>query len=139
VLTIAAVRLRQPDRTKVTRPGHCCPDCPLARWSWVDDDDRVRGSDAMRVFGAMDVPPPLYELTTEACSGPTRRCGGGDVACYQQAEKDGYVRVSLYAFCRRDEIHTVPRPLGTALLLGLFAAVGVAVWLRLRGGRSRPT
>jgi hypothetical protein len=92
---------------------------------------------ATRIFGAMDVPPPPYQLTTEVCSGPTRRCGGGDLACYQQAEKDGYVRVSLYGFCRQDQIHTVPRPAGAALLVGLVVVAGVALWWvrRLRAHR----
>ena len=85
----------------------------------------------------MDVPPPPYQLTTEVCSGPTRRCGGGDVACYQRAEKDGYVRVSIYDFCRADDIHTVPRPAGVVLALVFLAVLGCALWLGLRAVRRR--
>jgi hypothetical protein len=51
----------------------------------------------------MDVAPPWYELSHEVCAGETRGCSGGDAACRQQAEKDGYVAVSLYSFCRREE------------------------------------
>jgi len=83
----------------------------------------------------MDVPPPWYELSHEVCSGETRRCGGGDRACHQQAAADGYVSVSLYELCRREEIHAVPRPAGAALLLGLLAAVGVVLW-RVRRARA---
>ena len=70
----------------------------------------------------MDVTPEPYELTTEVCSGPTRSCRGGDVRCVQQAQKDGYVAVRLYEFCRQDEIHTVPRPTGVVLALALLVA-----------------
>jgi hypothetical protein len=84
----------------------------------------------------MDIPPPWYELSHEVCSGEMRRCGGGDAACHQQAEKDGYVAVSLYAFCRREEVHTAPRPAGAALLVGLLAVISVALW-RARRARSR--
>jgi hypothetical protein len=84
----------------------------------------------------MDEPPPRYELSHDVCSGETRRCGGGDTACYQQAEKDGYVAVSIYSFCRREEVHTVPRPAGAAVLVGLLAAVSIILW-RLR--RARPS
>jgi hypothetical protein len=62
-------------------------------------------------------------------------CRGGDAACHQQAEKDGYVAVSLYAFCRREEVHTVPRPAGAALLVALLAVVGVVLW-RVRRART---
>jgi hypothetical protein len=85
----------------------------------------------------MDVPPPPYQLTTEVCSGATRRCAGGDVACYRQAEKDGYVRVSLYGFCRQDQIHTIPLPAGAALLVVLLAVIGFVLWRWLRASRSR--
>jgi hypothetical protein len=83
----------------------------------------------------MDVAPPWYELSHEVCAGEVRRCGGGDAACRQQAEKDGYVAVSLYAFCRREEVHTVPRPAGAALLVALLAVVGVVLW-RVRRART---
>jgi hypothetical protein len=83
----------------------------------------------------MDVTPPWYELSHEVCSGETRRCGGGDAVCHQQAEKDGYVAVSLYAFCRREEVYTVPRPAGAALLVALLAVVGVVLW-RVRRARA---
>ena len=89
----------------------------------------------VREAEAMDVPPPWYELRHEVCSGETRRCGGGDTVCHQQAQRDGYVAVSLYEFCRREEIHTIPRPAGVALLVGLLAVVGVALW-RVRRTRS---
>ena len=46
----------------------------------------------------MDVPPPLYELTREACAGETRHCH--DDACVRRAEKDGDVAISLYGYCR---------------------------------------
>jgi hypothetical protein len=58
------------------------------------------------------------------------------MACRQQAQKDGYVAVSLYSFCRREEVHTVPRPAGAALLVALLAVVGVALW---RVCRARPS
>jgi hypothetical protein len=61
--------------------------------------------------------------------------GRGDAACHQQAEKDGYVAVSLYAFCRREEVHTVPRPAGAALLVALLTVVGVVLW-RVRRART---
>ena len=82
----------------------------------------------------MDVPPPWYELTHDICAGETRSCAGGDTACHQQAVRDGYVGVSIYSFCRREEVHTVPRPGGAALLFALLAAIGIALW---RGRRAR--
>ena len=90
----------------------------------------------VREAEAMDEPPPWYEPTHEVCSGETRRCGGGDMACHHQAEKDGYVAVSLYEFCRQEEVHTIPRPAGAALLVSLCAVIGVVLW-RLRRARSR--
>jgi hypothetical protein len=81
----------------------------------------------------MDVAPPWHTLTAEVCSGETRRCPGGDTVCRQQAAKDGYVPVSLHELCRRDEVHTVPRPAGAALLVGLLLALGLVLW-RLRRG-----
>jgi hypothetical protein len=92
---------------------------------------------ARRIFVAMDVPPPPYQLTEEVCSGPTRHCSGGDVRCVQQAQKDGYVGVRLYEFCKSDDIHTVPRPTGVVLALSLLAVLGCAVWLGLRAVRRR--
>ena len=83
----------------------------------------------------MDVAPPWYTLSAEVCSGETRLCAGGDAACRQQAGRDGYVAVSLYAFCRREEVRTVPRPAGAVLLLGLLALVAV-VLRRVRRARS---
>lgn len=80
----------------------------------------------------MDVAPPWYELSHEVCSGETRGCSGGDVACREQAAKDGYVAVSNYSFCRREEVHTMPRPAGWVALLGLAVAVGLMVWKRTR-------
>ena len=65
----------------------------------------------------MDVPPPWYTVTGETCSGETRSCGGGDEACRAQAARDGYVARSgsNYAFCKRDETHTVPTAGGAIL------------------------
>jgi hypothetical protein len=80
----------------------------------------------------MDVPPPWYELSHDVCFGETRRCGGGDAACRQQVQKDGYIAVSLYSFCRKEEVHTVPRPAGAALLVGFLAVVAVALWRQRR-------
>jgi hypothetical protein len=86
----------------------------------------------------MDEPPPWHELSRRICYGETRRCGGGDAACRREAENDGYVSVSLYDFCRREEIHTVPRPASAALLVGLLAVISVVLWRvrRLRRVRS---
>jgi hypothetical protein len=83
----------------------------------------------------MDEPPPPYELSHEVCWGETRECGRGDMACSQKAEKDGYVAVSRSSFCRREEVHTVPRPAGAALLIALLAAGGVVLW-RVRRARA---
>ncbi len=82
---------------------------------------------AFATMTTVDVPPPWYELSAETCTGDARRCGGGDVACRRQAEKDGYVAVSLYEFCRKDDVHTIPRPAGVVVLLGLLALGGAAV------------
>jgi hypothetical protein len=79
----------------------------------------------------MDVPPPWYTVAGETCSGETRRCGGGDVACREQAERDGYVAISNYSFCRRDEVHTVPT-MNAVVVLVLCAAAVAAVVVRRR-------
>jgi hypothetical protein len=80
----------------------------------------------------MDVAPPWYELTHQGCSGETRGCSGGDMACRDQAAKDGYVAVSLYSFCRRDEVRTEPRAGGLLLmaLLVIAAGGGAVAWRR---------
>lgn len=83
----------------------------------------------------MDVAPPWYTLTAETCSGDTRSCAGGDTACREQARTEGYVAVSNYAFCRRQEVHTIPQPAGAALLVGVLAAISVVLW-RVRRARS---
>ena len=82
----------------------------------------------------MDVAPPWYSMSAETCSGEARHCAGGDTACRQQAQGDGYVAISTYALCRREEIHTIPRPAGAALLVSLLATVSVVLW-RVRRGR----
>ncbi len=80
----------------------------------------------------MDVAPPWYELSGQTCSGATRGCSGGDVACREQAEKDGYVAVSNYSFCRRDEVRTVPSTGGFLLMALVLVVAGGAVigWRR---------
>ncbi len=90
----------------------------------------------MRERGVMDVAPPWYELSHALCSGERRLCGGGDTACRQKAEKDGYVAISPYAFCRQEEVYTIPRPAGAFLFVGVVAALAVVV-RRLRRARSR--
>ena len=83
----------------------------------------------------MDVAPPWYTPTAQVCLGETRSCSGGDTACQQQAARDGYVGISLYHFCRRDEVHSVPTAGGAVLAIGLLAALSVVLW-RVRRGRS---
>jgi hypothetical protein len=85
----------------------------------------------------MDVPPPWYTVTGETCSGETRSCGGGDEACRAQAARDGYVAMSgsNYAFCKRDETHTVPTA-GGVILLALAAGALVVFWRRTRRARA---
>jgi hypothetical protein len=81
----------------------------------------------------MDIAPPWYELGRRGCSGETRGCSGGDEACHAQAEKDGYVAISLYSFCRRDQVRTEPTASGVMLIaaLGVVAAGGALVaWKR---------
>ncbi len=57
----------------------------------------------------MDVAPPWYDdWERTSCGGESRRCGGGDKACAEAAEKEGYVRVSLYTFCRKESVHSEP-------------------------------
>ncbi|MFS8068939.1 MAG: hypothetical protein ACMG6S_21470 [Byssovorax sp.] len=83
----------------------------------------------------MDIPPPWYQLSNQGCSGTTRSCSGGDQACREQAEKDGYVAVSTYSFCRRDEVRTEPSVNGLVFLVATLAIVaGAAVvgWKRRR-------
>ena len=82
----------------------------------------------------MDVAPPWYELTGQACGGAARGCAGPDQACRDQAVKDGYVAVNTYTFCRRDEVRTEPRTGGFLLMAVLLVAVGGAVvgWRRRR-------
>ena len=82
----------------------------------------------------MDVAPPWYELTHPGCSGATRGCSGGDAACRDQAVKDGYVAVSLYSYCRRDEVRTEPRLGGLLVMAALVVAGGGAMvaWRRRR-------
>ena len=80
----------------------------------------------------MDIAPPWYELSQAGCGGETRRCAGGDQACHADAEKDGYVAISTYSFCRRDEVRTEPRLGGFLLMAALVVAAGGAamVWKR---------
>lgn len=80
----------------------------------------------------MDIAPPWYELSHQGCSGETRGCSGGDGACHDQAAKDGYVAISLYSFCRRDQVRTEPRLGGLLLMAALILAAGGAVmaWKR---------
>jgi hypothetical protein len=87
----------------------------------------------------MDVAPPWYTVSGETCSGETRRCGGGDAACQAQAERDGYVPISIYSFCKRDEVRTVPT-LNAVVMLALCLAVLAAAVLALtrRARRTRP-
>jgi hypothetical protein len=82
----------------------------------------------------VDVSPPWYTPTAQVCLGETRSCEGGDTACHQQAVRDGYVGISIYRYCRRDDVHTVPRPAGAVLAIGLLAALSVVLW-RVRRGR----
>lgn len=80
----------------------------------------------------MDVPPPWYTATGEACSGETRRCGGGDAACRAQAEREGYVAISNYSFCRQDEVHTVPTMNAVVLGVVVFFAAALATFFHFR-------
>lgn len=75
----------------------------------------------------MDIAPPWYELSHPACTGVTRSCAGGDEACHAAAAKDGYVAVSNYSFCRRDEVRTEPRLGGLLLMALILVAAGAAV------------
>jgi hypothetical protein len=86
----------------------------------------------------LDVPPPWYSLSVETCSGRTRICPGGDTACREGVARDGYVAISNYEFCRRDDLRTLPRPAGVAVLLGVLLAAALAVRSvrRLRQARS---
>jgi hypothetical protein len=80
----------------------------------------------------MDVAPPWYELSHPACGGATRGCGGGDLACREAAGKDGYVAISNYSFCHRDEVRTEPSLSGFLLMAVLLMGVGAAsvAWRR---------
>lgn len=82
----------------------------------------------------MDIPPPWYQLSNQGCSGTPRRCAGGDQACRELAGKDGYVAISTYAFCRREEVRTEPSASGLVLLAIPLVAAGAAVigWKRRR-------
>ncbi len=84
----------------------------------------------------MDIPPPWYTPTARICSGETRGCSGGDAACHQQAARDGFVAISTYSFCRREEIHTVPTPEGAGLLFAFLVLISIVLW-RVRRARSR--
>ena len=85
----------------------------------------------------MDITPPWFKLTGEACSGPSESCAGGDGACIARVTRDGYVAISNYAYCRADEVRTVPTVSGAVLAVGLVAGLGVAALVRWRR-RSRP-
>ncbi len=81
----------------------------------------------------MDVAPPWYELTRSACGGAARGCSGGDEACHAQAAKDGYVAISNYSFCRRDEVRAGPTASGFMLIAALVvvgAGGALVVWKR---------
>ena len=87
----------------------------------------------------MDVPPPWYTVTGEACSGETRSCGGGDAACRAQAEHDGYVAISNYSFCRQDEVHTVPTMTAVVVVVVVIGALGAVLfrgWARREAPRG---
>jgi len=77
----------------------------------------------------VDVPPPWYALSIDGCASNTRICVGSDAACRDRAQHDGYVAISTYQFCKRDDVRTVPRPAGGVLI---FAVVlGGAFVVRL--------
>ena len=80
----------------------------------------------------MDVAPPWTTMTGKTCAGETRRCGGGDATCYAKAERDGYVAISNYSFCKRDEVHTVPTGSGLFVVLATAAAVVAAAVVLVR-------
>jgi hypothetical protein len=90
----------------------------------------------------MDVAPEWHEdWTRTQCSGETRRCAGGDQACANAAQKDGYVFISNYTLCRKEQVTHTP---GTATYtsigagaVGLIVA-GVVVWRLTRRRVTRP-
>lgn len=86
----------------------------------------------------MDVPPPWYEDWERTdCKAEVRRCSGGDKACADAAERDGYVRTSLYSFCPKDALRHAP---GTATWVfgSLLAAVVLVLGFRFsRAVRAR--
>jgi hypothetical protein len=87
----------------------------------------------------MDVAPEWHEDWTRTdCAGQTRRCAGGDKACAEEAQRDGYVFISLYSLCKKEEVVHSP---GTAAYASigvggaLVIAAGVVIALRWRRKR----
>jgi hypothetical protein len=83
----------------------------------------------------VDVPPPWYTVAGDTCSGETRSCGGGDDVCRTQAERDGYVAISNYSFCRRAEVHSVPTASGVLLIIVCVGVIAAAIVVAKRRSR----
>jgi hypothetical protein len=84
-----------------------------------------------------DVAPPITQLTRTTCHGEMRRCGGGDTACRQQAEREGYEPISLYGLCRREDVGHELTPSGYALVafgivLGVVLVAAILLQRRRR-------
>ncbi len=87
----------------------------------------------------MDVAPEWYQDWERAsCANPTRRCGGGDQVCADDAVRDGYVRISNYDFCPAGDVRHGPGVTAYyAIVLGL-GVVFVAGFMWSRRSRTRP-
>jgi hypothetical protein len=88
-----------------------------------------------------DVAPPITQLTETACRGETRRCRPTDVGCIERAKSDGFERVSLYTFCRSEDVTTELTGSGRVALgvaLGLvLVGVGLGATMRRRRRPAR--
>jgi hypothetical protein len=86
----------------------------------------------------IDVPPPFWEPTHVTCGGAGRRCAGGDSACREKAQADGYtVRVGNYHLCRPADARVELRPAGWIFVAILAIAIGTGVFLVARRLRKR--
>lgn len=84
----------------------------------------------------MDVAPEWHsDWSRRTCGGEERRCDGGDKACREQAKSEGYVQISLYSLCRKEDLRSEPGTTAYVAAAGAavaLVALGVFFVLRLK-------
>ena len=120
---------REPDLTSGPRPKAAMPPARFAAMvTFVQTAPQTPLGEAS----------PWYALTAKTCTGRVRLCIESDDVCRARAEGDGYVAITSLAFCRRDDVNTVPTTTGLVTLMAVFASVFSAfIWIRRRRKRGR--